>query len=467
MKTRGVVNTSVSMLIPHPDNPRKDLGDLSELTESVRKNGILQNLTVVPIDKDGNSIDADHAYRYMVIIGHRRLSAAKAAGIDYVPCRIVEGMTHEEQILTMLEENMQRSDLTVFDQAQSFQMMLDLGQTVEDIEEKSGFSKTTIYHRLNIAKLDKETLKEKQDDMAFQLSITDLIELEKVKDIEKRNEILAKSRNSSELKYLANQNAQEEAKAAAIEAITKALEEMGLTKLPNGVYGYQCEKLHVIKFKETQEIDFELEDNAAYYEVGWEVVTIYAPKNETKEVEADPRQQAYEIMQEKRKEIKLLGDQFIARRRDTLKEIAAGKLEPVNKEIAGKSLWQAVMQVGTTVELEEMAKSWLAIQGIDPDASEDPDEAADIVDTARTQVFEMPFDKQCALALLDAWLRSPANEYTGEHDFETIEGYKVLDKALMNYGFIPPKEEEKALMDVNSDLLTSYRQAKKEYSGKQ
>ena len=40
----------VSRLLPHPDNPRKDLGDLSELTESVRTQGILQNLTVVPAD---------------------------------------------------------------------------------------------------------------------------------------------------------------------------------------------------------------------------------------------------------------------------------------------------------------------------------------------------------------------------------------------------------------------------------
>lgn len=42
----------VSNLYPHPDNPRKDLGDLTELVESIKKNGIMQNLTVIPIGNE-------------------------------------------------------------------------------------------------------------------------------------------------------------------------------------------------------------------------------------------------------------------------------------------------------------------------------------------------------------------------------------------------------------------------------
>ena len=64
---------------------------------------------------------------YRVVIGHRRLAAAKLAGLAEVPCAVVE-MTEQEQIATMLLENMQRSDLTVYEQAQGFQMMLDLGE---------------------------------------------------------------------------------------------------------------------------------------------------------------------------------------------------------------------------------------------------------------------------------------------------------------------------------------------------
>ena len=53
---------SIADLHPHKDNPRKDLGDLSELTESIKVNGIFQNLTVTPRPEGG----------YTVIIGHRR-----------------------------------------------------------------------------------------------------------------------------------------------------------------------------------------------------------------------------------------------------------------------------------------------------------------------------------------------------------------------------------------------------------
>ena len=111
----------VKKLWPHPDNPRKDVGDVTELAESIKANGVLQNLTVVPLigeitkKRDGES--------YRVIIGHRRLAAAKLAGLEELPCVVVE-MSEREQLSTMLTENMQRSDLTVYEQAQGFQMML-------------------------------------------------------------------------------------------------------------------------------------------------------------------------------------------------------------------------------------------------------------------------------------------------------------------------------------------------------
>ena len=93
----------------------------------------------------------------------------------------------------MLEENMQRGDLTIWEQAQGFQMMLDLGETEDTIAEKTGFSKKTIRHRLNIAKLDSKTLMEKERQDGYQLTLTDMYELEKIKDIKTRNKILKES----------------------------------------------------------------------------------------------------------------------------------------------------------------------------------------------------------------------------------------------------------------------------------
>ena len=124
----------IELLRPHPKNPRKDVGDVTELAESIKANGIFQPLTVL----SGDCIDG-----YTVVIGHRRLAAAKLAGLEKVPCNVAE-MTEQEQISTMLLENMQRNDLTVYEQAQGFQMMLDLGETEQSIAEKTGLSKDTI-----------------------------------------------------------------------------------------------------------------------------------------------------------------------------------------------------------------------------------------------------------------------------------------------------------------------------------
>lgn len=172
-------------LHPHPDNPRKDLGDLEELRESIKEHGIMQNLTVVP-DKDG----------YKILIGHRRFAASEGI-LEDLPCVISEGLTDREQVGIMLCENMQRSDLTVFEQAHGFQMMLDLGDTIETISEKTGFSKSTVKHRLAINEINPEALKEAQK--SFQPTIADFIALEKIKNIDKRNEILREALNSQEI----------------------------------------------------------------------------------------------------------------------------------------------------------------------------------------------------------------------------------------------------------------------------
>ena len=112
---------AVHKINPHPDNPRKELGDLAELSDSIRNNGILQNLTVVPYVGEETHEVIEGLYR--CIIGHRRLAAAKIIGMDAVPC-VVAQMTQADQIKNMLMEDMQRSDLSPVEQADGFQMML-------------------------------------------------------------------------------------------------------------------------------------------------------------------------------------------------------------------------------------------------------------------------------------------------------------------------------------------------------
>lgn len=183
-----MVYLPIEQLFPHPDNPRKDLGDLDELAESIKVNGVLQNLTVVPNMVAGEISGQVWQRGYKVIIGHRRLAASKKAGLKKLPC-IITQMTEREQLSTMLMENMQRSDLTVYEQAQGFQMMLDMGDTIEQIAEKSGFSTTTVRRRVKMMELDQKTLKEVS---SRQLSLADFDQLAQVEDIEARNKCLEK-----------------------------------------------------------------------------------------------------------------------------------------------------------------------------------------------------------------------------------------------------------------------------------
>ena len=178
----------ISQLIPHPDNPRKDLGDLEELSESIRTNGIRQNLTVVAAERvEGVTIPEDGEPHYVVVIGHRRLAAAKLAGLSTVPCA-VESMDRKEQLSTMLLENMQRSDLTVYEQAMGFEQLRLVGCSVEEISDKSGFSQSTVRRRLKMAELDHTTLKKVST--GRQLSLADFDRLAEIEDLDLRNKAL-------------------------------------------------------------------------------------------------------------------------------------------------------------------------------------------------------------------------------------------------------------------------------------
>lgn len=198
----------IRQLHPHPDNPRKELGDLTELAASINENGVYQNLTVIPghylgkqeyiarcIADGGDASAAEAAWTpkavwssedYTIIIGHRRAAAAQQAGKFELPCSVVD-MTEKEQLQTMMVENMQRSDLTVYEQAQGFQMMLDMGDTVERVADRSGFSQSTIRRRIKLLELDHDNFKKAEQRGA---TLSDFAELDKIEDLDARNKVL-------------------------------------------------------------------------------------------------------------------------------------------------------------------------------------------------------------------------------------------------------------------------------------
>lgn len=183
---QGITQTlPIKYLHAHPGNPRKDIGDISELTESIKAKGILQPLTVIPDMNNYGEIKGDS---YTVLIGHRRMAAAKAAGETKVPCVIIlEDVNEKEQLEIMLMENIQRSNLTVYEEAQGFQQLLDFGADIDEICAKSGFSESTVRRRLEIAKLDQGKVKKAQE---RQTLLSDYAKLAQIESIEKRNELL-------------------------------------------------------------------------------------------------------------------------------------------------------------------------------------------------------------------------------------------------------------------------------------
>src|SRR6266498_2072727 len=119
---------------PNPEQPRVDFGDLTELTASIAEKGVLEPLLVKPSRLTG---------RWMIIAGERRYRAARAAGLTEVPCvemDIDAGGVAEIALI----ENMQRKDLTVWEEADGLLALCDrFGYTHEEVARKVGKSRST------------------------------------------------------------------------------------------------------------------------------------------------------------------------------------------------------------------------------------------------------------------------------------------------------------------------------------
>lgn len=122
------------------EQPRSDLGDLSELTASVRQRGVLEPLLVRPLG-DG---------KYQLIAGERRFHAALEAGLSEVPC-IEINVTDQEALEIALIENLQRKDLTPFEEGEGYRTLIDrYGYTHEQVAAAVGKSRTTITESLKL-----------------------------------------------------------------------------------------------------------------------------------------------------------------------------------------------------------------------------------------------------------------------------------------------------------------------------
>ena len=172
----------IDRLKPNPRNPRKELGDLTELADSIRAKGVLQNLTVVPQWNEEEKAFTD----YRIVIGHRRHGAAQVAGLQLLPCAIA-CMTEQEEFETMMVENIQRCALTPIEEAEGFQLMIDMGDTVAGVAEKTGISETTVRRRMKLAELPRDKFLQSQQRGG---RMEDYLRLSQIRDEATRNKVL-------------------------------------------------------------------------------------------------------------------------------------------------------------------------------------------------------------------------------------------------------------------------------------
>lgn len=137
----------IDKLQPNPNQPRVEIGDLTELVSSIREVGVLEPLLVRPSDVGG---------RFMIISGERRYRASLEVGLTELPC--IEMDVDDRAVAEIsLIENLQRKDLSPFEEADGLHALAErFGYTHEEIAKKIGKSRSSITEALSLAAIPAE-----------------------------------------------------------------------------------------------------------------------------------------------------------------------------------------------------------------------------------------------------------------------------------------------------------------------
>ena len=138
---------AIERLEPNPNQPRIEIGDLTDLIASIQERGVLEPLLVRPSEVGG---------RFMIISGERRYRAAREAGLRELPC--IEMEVDDRAVAEIaLIENLQRKDLTPFEEADGLLVLVErFGYTHEEISRKIGKSRSSVTEALTIASLPQD-----------------------------------------------------------------------------------------------------------------------------------------------------------------------------------------------------------------------------------------------------------------------------------------------------------------------
>ncbi len=131
----------INLIDINKEQPRKLFQNIKELAGSIKKNGLLEPITVRPVGS-----------RYEIVLGERRYRACKLLGYTEIEAN-VKKLTKLESYKLALVENIQRQDLTPLEEARSFKMLQNKGMSQEDISKLIGKGQSYISHKLRLLKL--------------------------------------------------------------------------------------------------------------------------------------------------------------------------------------------------------------------------------------------------------------------------------------------------------------------------
>lgn len=288
-----LINTS--LIDPHPDNPRKNIGDVTDLAASIKANGLLSPLSVVP-----------NGERYRVIAGHRRLAACKQAGTGAVPCFVLD-LDPLQQLEAMVTENCQREQLTVLEEADAIQGMLDLGATAAAVAHRLGRSSDYVRDRAKAASIDNE-VRATRDDFS-QLTIGHLVAIARYDgrpDLQKK---LAQAAGTSNFDYTLSRIERDENDRQWIESVAALLWEpdngINLIRDPEKPYSDPEWRYSGCMFPSTgtpeEAIEKIREQNPAAVSIHMEQVYLWTRRDKTADAEKEARRAAEQAERDARR----------------------------------------------------------------------------------------------------------------------------------------------------------------------
>lgn len=453
-----LINTS--LIDPHPDNPRKRIGDVSDLAASIRANGLLTPLSVVP-----------NGSRYRVIAGHRRLAACKQAGTGAVPCFVLD-LDPLQQLEAMITENCQREQLTVLEEADAIQGMLDLGATTMSVAHRLGRSADYVRDRAKAASIKTE-VRATRDDFS-QLTIGQLVAIARYDGQPDRQKKLAQAAGTSNFDYILRNIERDENNRQWIESVAALLVEPdnGINLIPDPEKPYSdpewCYLGCMFPSTGTPEevIERIREQNPAAVSIHTQRVYLWTRRDKTAIAEKEARRAAEQAERDARRHAL---EEYAAASADKRMAWLHANLHGIKRA----QLIEAAAKLGLLQIIDpfpggftDALTSWNDPNGIREEYEKITGITAEDAPTAARislQADNWPLEAASILAARFEWFIDPTDWTTVNDTSRRIPGYYQI---LQDLGYTPADDETKHL-DQLANIIDEASQAEEDEENNQ